>query len=265
MLSKAFVTAPGPSIVAGGVTARQVIVHVNKKLRQTMKRTVLSGDPPVEITLRRSARARRVSLRVSGLDGRVTLSLPKGMDTAEALAFAEEKSDWIRRHLSRQVRAVDVGIGATLPVHGTERMVVTGAVRKARLTAETLVVPAAPDLAAARIKAFLKLAARADLVQACARYTTLLGRDFGRMTLRDTRSRWGSCSAVGDLMFSWRLVMAPPEVLDYVAAHEVAHLAEMNHSPAYWDVVAGICPDYANPRRWLRQNGQHLHRYRFGD
>lgn len=230
-----------------------------------MTRAVLSGNPPVEITLRRSARARRVSLRVSSLDGRVTLSLPKGMNAAEALAFAEEKSDWIRKHLSRQLQAVTVGLGATLPVRGVERTIVTGPVRAAELTENTLVVPDRANLAAARVKAFLKLAARGDLTQACAKYTTRLGRDFTRVTLRDTRSRWGSCSSAGNLMFSWRLVMAPPDVLDYVAAHEVAHLAEMNHSPAYWDTVARICPNYKAPRNWLRQNGQHLHRYRFGD
>ena len=230
-----------------------------------MTRAVLSGNPPVELTLRRSARARRVSLRVSSLDGRVTLSLPKGMNPAEARAFAEEKSGWIRKHLSRQAQAVMVGIGATLPVRGAERTVVSGPVRTAELTENTLVVPDRPDMAADRVKAFLRLAARNDLARACAKYTARLQRDFKRMTLRDTRSRWGSCSSTGNLMFSWRLVMAPPEVLDYVAAHEVAHLAEMNHSPAYWDTVARICPEYAHPRQWLRQNGQHLHRYRFDD
>ncbi|MGR3434759.1 MAG: M48 family metallopeptidase, partial [Shimia sp.] len=83
--------------------------------------------------------------------------------------------------------------------------------------------------------------------------------------LRDTRSRWGSCSAAGGLNYSWRLVMAPPEVLDYVAAHEVAHLAQMNHSPRFWAEVAGLMPGYEAPRGWLRRHGADLHRYRFGD
>jgi len=117
----------------------------------------------------------------------------------------------------------------------------------------------------ARLKAFLKLQARGRLQVACEFYAERLGRGFGKITLRDTRSRWGSCSANGDLMFSWRLIMAPPEVLDYVAAHEVAHLVEMNHSAAYWDVVRGIYPDYEAPRCWLKANGGLLHRYRFDD
>jgi len=230
-----------------------------------MTRAVLSGDPRVEITLRRSARARRVSLRVSGLDGRVTLSLPKSMSTAKAMAFAEEKSDWIRSHLAKQVESVDVALGSEIMVRGDRVPIMHGPVRKAQLADGAMQVPDRAEMVAARIKAFLKLAARAELTQACNHYAGLVDRSAGKITLRDTRSRWGSCSSRGDLMFSWRLVMAPPEVLDYVAAHEVAHLVEMNHSAAYWAVVERICPGYAAPRQWLRQNGQLLHRYRFGD
>ncbi|MEL6678764.1 MAG: M48 family metallopeptidase, partial [Pseudomonadota bacterium] len=90
-----------------------------------------------------------------------------------------------------------------------------------------------------------------------------LGRRPGRSTLRDTRSRWGSCTSEGHIMLSWRLLLAPPQVLDYVVAHEVAHLQEMNHSPAFWSVVRDLCPDYERHRRWLHQHGADLHRYRF--
>lgn len=230
-----------------------------------MGRTLLLGNPGVEITLRRSARARRISLRVSALDGRVTLSLPKGVPESAALAFAEEKSDWIRKHLARNVSGIVPGIGATVLWKGQERRIIAGPVRRAVAEGDAIVVPDDDEMAPARIRALMKLAARAELTAACATYGDLLGRVPGRITLRDTRSRWGSCSARGDLNFSWRLIMAAPEVLDYVAAHEVAHLIEMNHSRAYWDVVASICPDYARPRQWLRENGQVLHRYRFGD
>ena len=241
------------------------ILGTNEGRNANMTRAMLSGDPPVEITLRRSARARRVSLRVSGLDGKVTLSLPKGMATAEALAFAEEKSDWIRKHLSQQVDAVDVGLGGQILFRGNAMRIVPAGVRKAQLGEGAIQVPDRAEMAAARVKAFLKLKARDELTQACTYYAHKVGREVGKITLRDTRSRWGSCSSRGDLMFSWRLIMAPPEVLDYVAAHEVSHLVEMNHSDAYWAVVAQICPGYAAPRQWLRQNGQLLHRYRFDD
>ncbi|WP_425053112.1 M48 family metallopeptidase [Psychromarinibacter sp. S121] len=230
-----------------------------------MGQAVLPGNPPVEITLRRSARARRVSLRVSALDGRVTLSMPHYMDEAEALNFAREKSGWIRGHLAKQHAPVDVGLGATVMVRGQEVAVTGAQVRRVSLQDGALLVPDNAGMAAARVKAWLRLDAKTRLAEAVDRYAALAGRKVGRVTLRDTRSRWGSCTATGNLNFSWRLAMAPPEALDYVAAHEVAHLVEMNHSPAYWRVVARICPDYEAPRRWLKTQGHRLHRYRFGD
>ena len=107
--------------------------------------------------------------------------------------------------------------------------------------------------------------ARDVLATACDAYAARLGRPYAGLTLRDTRSRWGSCSSAGRLMFSWRLILAPPEVLRYVAAHEVAHLAQMNHSPAFWAEVTRIHGPYAAERKWLRTEGNALHRFRFGD
>ena len=219
----------------------------------------LAGDVVVE--MRHSARARRISLRVSTLDGRVTLTVPRFVAAAEAQAFAEEKSDWIRKALAKQVPAVPVGLGVEIPVEGRLRRVVAGPGRRARLGAEVIEAP--EDRVGPTVQALLKELARKRLVAASERYATDLGRGFARITLRDTRSRWGSCSHEGNLMYSWRLILAPPEVLDYVAAHEVAHLAHMDHSRAFWSTVAGLCPGYEAPRLWLRNDGSHLHRFRF--
>lgn len=226
-----------------------------------MGQITLSDKPDVEILLRRSARARRLSLRVSQLDGRVTMTVPKGISDREALKFLNEKSDWISKALSKVGDTIDIEPGAVLPVEGTPRTVTGGAGRSARLLPGTLMVPVArPGPAAA---ALLKLMARDRLAEAVGRYSAEVGRPMGRLTLRDTRSRWGSCSHEGNLMFSWRLVLAPREVLDYVAAHEVAHLVHMDHSPNFWSVVRDLCPDYDRHRRWLRREGHGLHRYRF--
>ncbi|MBI1218487.1 MAG: DUF45 domain-containing protein [Rhodobacteraceae bacterium] len=226
---------------------------------------VLPGSPPLAITLRRSARARRFSLRVSRVDGRVTLSLPPWAREAEALAFAREKEGWIRAALARMPAGRAVVMGGTVLVEGVEVAIRPGTGRAPRIEAGALVVPGDADRAAARVAAYLKVLARARLQAACDRHAGALGRPYTRLTLRDTRSRWGSCAPDGALMFSWRLVMAPPEVLDYVAAHEVAHLAEMNHSPAFWAVVARLLPGYAAPRAWLKRNGHDLHAVSFGD
>lgn len=233
--------------------------------RAKEQRVILEGTPPVEVTLKRSARARRLSLRVSRLDGRVTLTLPKRLPVSEAEAFAREKESWLRRQLDSQPEVVLVGVGMSITVEGETLRIVTGEGRNTRVEGDRLIVPGPPDAAAARVRAFLKLLARDRLVAASDHYASVLGVRYGRVTLRDTRSRWGSCTSAGNLMYSWRLILAPPEVLDYVAAHEVSHLVEMNHSPAYWKVVARLLPDYQAPRRWLKVNGAQLHRYRFGD
>ena len=221
----------------------------------------LPGSPPVPVVLRRSGRARRISLRVSQLDGRVTLTLPLGVPEAEALAFAASKSDWVRSHLNGRAGDVVVAPGASLPIEGQMRLIEAAPGRKVRLEPDRLLLPA--DRPGPRAQAFLKELARDRLAAASDRYAAQLGRPYNRITLRDTRSRWGSCSAQGALMYSWRLILAPPEILDYVAAHEVAHLKEMNHSSAFWAVVTQLYGPSDDARHWLRNAGSELHRYRF--
>jgi predicted metal-dependent hydrolase len=226
---------------------------------------VLSGSPPVEITLRRSARTRRFSLRVSRLDGRVTLSLPLRARETEAMAFARDQEAWIRSALAALPQRAGVGLGSMVPVRGRMLTVAPGAGRLVRIDSDSLIVPGDAAQAGARVSAFLKVLARDRLTAASDGHAARIGRRFTRITLRDTRSRWGSCSTDGGLMYSWRLIMAPDSVLDYVAAHEVAHLAEMNHSPAFWSVVTELCPGWRTDRAWLHQHGQGLHGLRFGD
>ncbi|WP_159977407.1 M48 family metallopeptidase [Roseobacter cerasinus] len=229
-----------------------------------MSEMCLAGDPPIPLTLRRSSRARRISLRISQLDGRVTLTLPQRVPQREALAFAREKEPWIRRHLAARGPDVDIAIGARVPVGGQLCDIVQGHGRRVVLSNGEVAVPGAPDRVGRRLVGHLKTLARARFAEASDTYAARLGHSYTALTLRDTRSRWGSCTADGRLMYSWRLILAPPEVLDYVAAHEVAHLVEMNHSPAFWAEVTRLYGDYAAPRKWLRTHGSELHRYRFG-
>lgn len=221
----------------------------------------LPGDPPVPLTLRRSPRARRISLRISALDGRVTLTLPKSLPELEALNFAVEKEDWIRTHLAKHPDVVAVRVGASLPIDGVPRCIVAAKGKRVLLHDHEIEVPGTrPGRVLHR---FLRELARDRLAAASDHYAAALGRPYNRITLRDTRSRWGSCSSDGALMYSWRLILAPPEVLQYVAAHEVAHLAEMNHSSAFWAKVEHLFGDYQPPRSWLKTQGSTLHRFRF--
>ncbi|MEM9638697.1 MAG: SprT family zinc-dependent metalloprotease [Pseudomonadota bacterium] len=228
-----------------------------------MTENSLPGDPPIPLVLRRSARAKRISLRISQLDGRVTLTLPKRVPDRDALHFAREKESWIRKHLAARGEDVVVGIGTQLPVGGQLHQVVAGKGRRVQFDAGRVAVPGLPERAGRRLAGHLKEVARARLAEASDDYAARLDKPYSAITLRDTRSRWGSCTAEGRLMYSWRLILAPPDVLDYVVAHEVAHLAEMNHSPAFWAQVTRIYGDYAGPRTWLRTHGGDLHRYRF--
>ncbi len=225
---------------------------------------VLPGTPPIEVTVRRSGRARRMSLRVSRLDGRVTLTLPQRVSLGEGMAFLRDREAWLRGHLGTVGAPHRPAPGGTIPFRGQGLVLTPAQVRSPVVDGAQLLVPPDPDRIEARLLAFLKLQARDRLSEASDRYAAMLGRRYRRLTLRDTRSRWGSCTAQGDLMYSWRLIMAPPEVLDYVAAHEVAHLVEMNHSPAFWAVVQGLFPGHEACRRWLRTEGESLHRLRFG-
>ena len=228
---------------------------------------VLPGLPKVEIMLRRSAQAKRFSLRVSRLDGKVTLTLPKRAREQEALAFLAAQEGWLRGVLSAMPEASvqPVVLGGQIPVLGEMLHITTALGRGVRAGEGLLLVPGGEAHAATKVAAYLKALARDRLSEASTRYAAQVGRKYSRLVLRDTRSRWGSCSHDGTLMYSWRLAMAPLQVLDYVAAHEVAHLVEMNHSPDFWAVVSGLRPDWKQARDWLRHEGQSLQRYRFGD
>lgn len=224
---------------------------------------ILDGNPPVEVLLRRSARARRLSLRISRLDGRATLTLPPRVPEREGMAFLRDRETWLRRHLADIAPETPVRIGGSVPFRGEPLAIVAGDVKRARFGPQGLIVPPDAEKVGTRVAAFLKLQARDALATASDRYAAALGKPYGRMSLRDTRSRWGSCSSVGDLMYSWRLVMAPPQVLDYVAAHEVAHLQHMDHSPRFWATVERLFPNHKACRAWLKDHGGSLHRVRF--
>ncbi|MEM8825029.1 MAG: SprT family zinc-dependent metalloprotease, partial [Pseudomonadota bacterium] len=215
------------------------------------------GQPDLSIRLKRSVRARRMTLRVGRTDGQVTLTLPAWVSVTEAKGFVAEQARWIARHVAAAPPPRRVTVGAAVPFRGKDVPVIAGPGRAARLQGDAIAV-ADDGHAGPRVKALLRGLARTHLTSAVDRYAEALGRAPAQITLRDTRSRWGSCSSQGKLMFSWRLVMAPPDVLDYVAAHEVAHLRHMDHSPRFWAQVADLMPDYAPRRAWLRTHGAAL-------
>lgn len=218
------------------------------------------GWPPVEVRLRRSARARRLTLRYSRLDGSATLTMPLAITPREAENFVARNLGWLEAQARAAPPVVQARVGARIPFRGKTCDIIGGA---ERIGFRDGAFHVCDDRAGAQIKAFLKTRARSQLAEATDVLAARIGRRVARLTLRDTRSRWGSCTAEGALMFSWRLVMAPPAVLEYVAAHEVAHMLEMNHSARFWQVVEDLCPGYRQQRAWLRKEGPALHRISF--
>ena len=223
----------------------------------------LADGRRVEVAIRRSARARRIQIRVAPVGGAVELVLPRGATRAQGLAFLGEKEAWIGERTARAHSRVPFADGETIPFLGGEiALRYAGPGRPGvRRTGDALEVSGPADGVPPLVLRWLRREARAEIAPRVRAKAARLGAAYGRIALRDTTSRWGSCSAGRNLNFSWRLVMAPPPVLDYVVAHEVAHLAEPNHGKRFWAHVARLCDDPEGARAWLRRNGASLHRY----
>lgn len=225
------------------------------------------GKLPVAV--RRSAQARRMTLRVRSAARDVTLTLPSRTSAHAARDFVERHIGWIEQRLARLPERIPFAPGETVPLLGAAHLIVQREGMRGLVRIEPgvrggdpcIAVYGLPAHAPRRIGDYLKRLARAELVAAVDRHAAALGVSVGRITVKDTTSRWGSCSANGDLSFSWRLILAPPYVLDYLAAHEVAHRREMNHGPRYWANVERLFPDYERAEAWLKAHGATLHRY----
>lgn len=219
------------------------------------------------VELRRRPTARRLTLRVSHATGSVVLTLPARTAVITAQRFAASHGGWIAARLARVPERVALDAGSILPLRGVPHRVVHRGERSRSTVAEmeggdpVIAVSCEAPHVARRVRDFLEREARKDLRLSIQAYTAALGQAPKRITVRDTRSRWGSCTARGELNFSWRLILAPPVVLDYLVAHEMAHLREMNHSTRFWDLVGALCPNVDEAERWLKRNGSALHRY----
>ncbi len=221
----------------------------------------------IRIAVRATAQARRYSLRLPSGGGDPVLTLPKTARLAEALEFVDRHRPWLAERLARRPQAVAIVDGALVSLRGASatlchRPGARGATRVETTAAGMhLVVTGAAEHLSRRVVDFLKKEARRDLEAAVALHAGRLAVKPTVIRLKDTRSRWGSCTASGELSFSWRVIMAPPFVLDYLAAHEVAHLRELNHSHRFWRLVRETCPDMDRGQHWLKREGAGLHAF----
>lgn len=220
------------------------------------------------VRLRRHRQARRYTLRIQAATREAVLTIPPRGTVREAKAFAVKHGAWIAARLGRLPQLVPFAHGMSVPVRGVMHRIVHRRGSRGTVWMETdangkpllCVAGDAPHIAR-RIGDFLKREARRDVEAASRRYAAKLGVPIKRITVRDQTTRWGSCSTTGALSYSWRLIFAPPFVLDYLAAHEVAHLVEMNHSQRFWRLVGRLYPGVDRAKAWLDTHGADLHRY----
>ncbi len=224
------------------------------------------------VRLIKNKRARRFILRVNESRREVNLTIPEKSNAEAALDFLNRNHAWVKNRLDKLPDSTPFVAGVIIPFRGvsyeikfvdrnTDGEIVTVIDSVSEEENPKLCVAGISDHAPRRLKDWLKKQARIDLKERVDFHAARLGVTPKRLTVRDQKSRWGSCSSTGALAFSWRLILAPENVLDYVAAHEVAHLEEMNHGPNFWKLVKKTMPDYEIAQEWLRMNGAGLHSY----
>ena len=215
---------------------------------------------PARVEWRRSARARRVSLRIDPCGGAVIVTLPPRAGHRAGMALLMDHADWVADRIAALPQAVPLIDGAIVPVCDVPHRIrhVPHARGGAWLQDGELHVAGRPEFLARRVRDCLRAEARRRLTVLVAEKSAAADAQPTRLTVKDTRSRWGSCAHDGALAFSWRLVMAPEFVQDYVAAHEVAHLRHMNHGKRFWALVEKLTPHSATAIPWLRKDGARL-------
>lgn len=240
-------------------------VRRGSKSLETTRRTLDVGDRIMPLTIRENSRATRITLRIEPGGRALNLTIPVGLRHQEVDDFLARHEGWLKAKLSKFSLDNPIRPGGRITIRGVEyRIEHTGSLRG---VTETLMIEGEPVLRVSgledhigrRISTFLKKEARSDMEILARRHAAAIRKPVASITMKDTKSRWGSCSWDGNLSFSWRIVMAPPSVIDYLAAHEVAHLREMNHGPKFWALCHELCPGTEAAQKWLKLHGSQLH------
>lgn len=265
-------SAPSPRRIASG---RNGMPHVAPAPPPVRQRDISLGEMTVTYRHRISRRARRLRFEVRPGNG-LEVTTPPGVSIARIEAVMREKTEWITTMLTRYAQpprsVIDAPLqsGTLLPFAGGHLRLLldtspTAKRQSAFMEEGTLRLVLAdasgsqPEMLKATLEAWYRRQGRRVFEERVAHWNTQYGFSYGRIAIRDQKSRWGSCSRQGNLNFNWRLLLAPLPVLDYIVIHELAHLKEGNHSPRFWALVAEKCPDYRGYRDWLRQHGPELH------
>lgn len=221
------------------------------------------GEQVLPLVIRRHQRAKRICLRYIPTDHAISLTLPRHTRVNDGLRFLMLKSEWLTDTLHSMPSKKHIKPGVVIPLLGKRvRIKHDETLRRKWIVKDDVLYVAGPrEEFAERVTEALKKIASVTLSRLAERDAAHLGKRIARVTVRDTRSRWGSCSSTARLSFSYRLIFAPREVMEYVVAHEVAHLRHMNHSRAFWNTVENLCPEYEAAKEWLHLHGKDLYRF----
>lgn len=235
---------------------------MNVSLRQAQAHYITVDGARLPLIVTRHARARSFIVRYDAKSDAVKLTYPRYSSLARALAFAQSRTGWIARQREKRVQPIVLADGASVPLFGrTVTLRHSGGRGTAKWEEDALWIAGAPEFFGRRLQEAIRAKALDVFKELSVRHAQRIGVGVRRVSLRETSSRWGSCSHAGNLSYCWRLAFAPYEVLDYVVCHEVAHLKHLNHSPAYWRVVKELCGDFERHEHWLKYHGQSVWHY----
>ncbi|WP_274626702.1 M48 family metallopeptidase [Arvimicrobium flavum] len=246
-----------------------------------LKRAPLLASPPVQhrehvvagrtlpLRIVENDRARRLTLRIDAGGQGLRVTVPPGLARGEVERFLSRHQGWLEERLAKVPDRPQVRPGVKIPVRGVPHLIVHEPAPRGTVRLETgedgptMIIHGDRRHLPRRIADFLKREAKRDIETLVAKHTERVGRKAKAIRYKDTSSRWGSCTSDGSLSFSWRIMMAPPPVIDYLVAHEVAHLKEMNHGPRFWKLCRELCPDTDRCKAWLKRNGSALQAIQF--
>jgi len=216
-------------------------------------------EKQIPLTYKKNSRAKRLSLRFSQREKALVMTLPPRVTHAQVKAFLSRCEPWVERQFAAVSECVSIQPGENVSLHGTVFQCTLDPLRrKPALCKVTSTLRLPLKCTQEDVYAVLKKLATETLSPILEKIVQILGQSLEKITVRDTKTRWGSCSGRKTISLNWRLILAPPEVAYYVCAHEAAHLIHMNHSKAFWKVVEELCPTYKMHRQWLKQNGPRL-------
>ncbi|MBQ8677461.1 MAG: M48 family metallopeptidase [Alphaproteobacteria bacterium] len=235
-----------------------------------MKITLLTGkiyniqdafDFPLKVI--KSVQAKRLTLRIDSKNRQALLSIPPRCTQKQAINFVSEHQEWIIENLKNLPSKKRFISGQNISLFGQEILIRHAPEKRwgARIENGILYVSGESDFTHRRVKDFIKKQAQKTFFELSQKLAKKINCQINDVVIKDTKSRWGSCSSLNNINYNWRLALAPQGVIDYIVAHEVSHLAHQDHSADFWQCVADLCPHYKQGQNWLKQHGKELYAY----